>query len=125
MDKDLKLEEQVKVYTQLAETDKNVDIGALMLNALQSEESDKVSSKQKRIAYLISVGIPPFGLFFAVRYFFSGEEDARQVAYICLVLTGLSVLLGWFLLKGILGSSGTSLEQIQQIKPGDVRSLYE
>jgi Na+-driven multidrug efflux pump len=94
-----------------------------MLNALQNEDKNKVSSKMKRWAYLVSLGAPPFGLLFALKLFFSDEDDARDVAWMCVTLTAVSVLLFAVGLKLIMSGSGTSLDQIQKITPQQIQEL--
>jgi hypothetical protein len=95
------------------------------MNALQQQETNKLSDKQKRWAYLISLGAPPFGLIFAVKFYLSGKEDGEQAAWICGALTAVSILLFVLLGKVILSSSGTSLKQIEQIKPADIQQLTQ
>ncbi|MBL8031487.1 MAG: hypothetical protein JNK33_04145, partial [Candidatus Doudnabacteria bacterium] len=77
MDTEKKLADQVQVISELAKENKNIDAAALMLNALQTSEKNVVSSRAKRWAYIVSIGAPPLGLLFAIRYYFSGEDDAK------------------------------------------------
>ena len=120
------LAKKVAEYQAAAKNNPNVDVGMLMLNALQSECQNQVSSKAKKWAYLISVSIPPFGLFFALKYFmFSDEADAKEVAWTCVALTILCVGLFWMLGKVLLSGSGTSINQIEQIKPSDIMQLAQ
>jgi hypothetical protein len=116
-----KLAKQIEEFANIAKTDKNIDVSALMLNALQNQNKNLVSSKAKKWAYLISISLPPFGFLFALKYYFSDEDDARQVANLCITLTVISVIAYWVLGKMILTGSGTSLQQIQQIKPADIQ----
>lgn len=125
MDPNQKLERQFQDYQNLAKENKNIDVASLMLNAIQNQNQNVVSSKTKKWAYLISVGLPPFGLLFALKFYFSEEDDAKNVAYMCIVLTIVSVLLFYFLMKVVLSGSGTSLQQIQQIKPSDIQQLTQ
>lgn len=126
MSSDSDLAQKVKEYQEAAKNNPNVDIGALMLNALQSQDQNKVSSKAKKWAYLISISIPPFGLLFALKYFmFSDESDAQEVAWTCVALTAICVFIFWIGGKLLLSSSGTSVEQIQQIKPSDIYQLTQ
>jgi hypothetical protein len=117
---DNRLEQQVSEYAKLAKEDKNIDVASLMLNAISQTDND-VSGKTKKWAYLISIGLPPFGLLFALKfYLFSDKDDARGVANVCVILTLLSVGVIWLTAKILLSSSGTSLEQIQQITPQEI-----
>ena len=122
---DKKLEETIQDYQEVAKTDKNVDLAALMINALQNQNQNLVSDRQKHWAYLVSIGLPPLGLVFAARYFFSDKDDGQRVAWLCIALTAVSVLMFWILLKAFLSSSGTSLEQIKQINVSDIRQFSQ
>jgi hypothetical protein len=127
MDSDKRLQQEISEYQNLAQENKNIDVTALMLNALnkQTENGNVVSSKAKKWAYWISVSVPPVGLFFAAYYYFSSEDDAKHVANICVILTIVCLAFIWMLGKTILSGSGTSLDQIQQIKPSDIQQLYQ
>ena len=125
MAEDQKLEQQISDYAALGKEDKNIDVAALMMKALQNEDANNVSQRQKRIAYLVSVGLPPVGLFFALYYYFSDKGDAKKVANICILLTLISIGVFWLLAKIMLSSSGTSVQQIEQIKPSDIQQLTQ
>ena len=123
MDPDKRLESQINEYQALGKENPNVDVGMLMMNALQNQKQNLVSPKAKKWAYLISVGVPPFGLLFALRYYMGDEDDAKTVAWVCIILTIISVLMFWLGGKLLLSGSGTSMEQIQKIKPKDILEL--
>ncbi len=120
-DKDL--EKKIETYQELGKENPNVDVSMLMMNALQNESGNKASSKSYRLPYLVSIGLPPFGLIYAVKYYFSGDENDKQAAKICLLLTIVSVIVIYISGKLIFSSSGTSLQQIEQIKPQDIQQL--
>ena len=122
---DKRFAKQIDEFAQLAKTDKNVDVAALMLNALQNQNKNLVSSKAKKWAYLISISIPPFGFLFALKHYFGDEDDAKQVANICVVLTIISVLAYWLVGKMVFSGSGTSIKQIEQIKPSDALQILQ
>lgn len=119
---DEKLETIVSEYVELAK-DKNVDTAALLMNALQQEEDNKLSLKQKRWGYLVSLGLPPLGLLFALAFYFSDKSDGKQTAYICIGLTVASIVVSIVLFKSLFSGTGASIQQIQQIKPQDVYEL--
>jgi hypothetical protein len=125
MDKDKQLSSQIEQYQQVAKENPNVDIGLLMMNALQNQKENSVSPKAKRWAYLISIGVPPFGFFWALKYFWSDQDDAKDVAWTCIVLTIISVIMFWVGGSLLLSGSGTSLQQIQQIKPSDIQQGFQ
>jgi hypothetical protein len=118
-----KLADQVSEIHQLAKENKNIDVAALMLNALESHTSNLVPAKQKRLAYLVSIGVPPFGLLFALKFFFSDYDDARQTAYTCIALTMVCIGVVYFFSKSLLSTAGVTPQQIEQIKPGDIYQL--
>lgn len=114
-----------KEYQELAKTEKNINVEKLMVAALETQNTNLVPAKKKYTAFIISLAFPPFGLFYALKYYFSPEDDAKRVALICFILTSLSILLMWVILNSLLSSTGGSLNQIQQIKPGDIQQLLE
>ena len=103
------LSKKIELYQSVAKENPNVDVGMLMLNALQNEDKNKVSGKWKKWAYLISISVPPFGLLFALKYFFSDEADARDVAWMCVTLTAVSLLIFIIGAKALFSSSGASI----------------
>ncbi len=127
MNEEKQLEEQFAEYQKVAKENKDVDVTALMINALQGQQQNQnlVSVKAKRWAYTISVGVPPLGLLFALRYYFGDEDDGKQVAYICILLTVLSVVAFVILAQSMFTSAGVSVEQIQQIKPTDIQEFVQ
>jgi hypothetical protein len=125
MDQEKKIEQTFKEYQDVAKENPNVDVAALMLSTLQNHDQNMVSSKWKKWAYTISLGMPPVGFLFALKFYFDDKEDARSVANTCIVLTVISVVFYVLLSKMIFSSSGASLQQIQQIKPSDIQQLYQ
>lgn len=122
---DKQLEQLAAEYADLAKN-KNIDAAALMINALQQQDSNKLSPKARRWAYLISLGVPPLGYILALYYFFGKEEsDAKTTAYWCVALTTISLVGSIVFFNLILSSSGTSLQQIRDIKPADVMELTQ
>lgn len=125
MDSEEHLAKQVEEYQKIAKENPNVNVSMLMLNALSNEKQNKVSSKAKRISYFVSIGIPPFGFLIALKYFWSSEEDAPNVAWTCVILTILSVITLWITGKIMLSGSGTSINQISNIKTQDIMQLTQ
>jgi hypothetical protein len=121
------LEEQLSDYIEIAKTDKSVDAAGLAIGALENVIESRVSPRMRRWAYVISFCFPPFGLAFAViYYFFSDKSDAKRVASICALLTVLAFALFFLYMWAMLASIGTeNLNQIQQINPEDIRSLLQ
>ncbi len=126
MDSEKEITRKIELYGELAKENKNVDVAALMMSAIEQSKRDEIEAKKKRWAYLISVGLPPFGLLMAVRYYFSGKTDGKRVALICVILTATALLIAWGL-AGLLFSSVSpaDLKQIQSVKPEDIKSLLQ
>ncbi len=122
-DVDKKLETEINEYQQVAKENPNVDVGMLMMNALQNQNQNQVSAKAKHWAYLISIGVPPVGLLFALNYYLGDKDDGKEVAWICVILTVASLVLFLVFGKLLLSGSGTSVEQIQKIKPSDIYQM--
>lgn len=120
-----KLSNQFKTYENLAKENKKIDVAALMIDALQSQERNYVSAKQKKWAYLISIGLPPLGLLFALKYYYSEKSDAKHVANVCVVLTIISLLLTWFSIQFLFSSSGVEMNQIEHIDLNQLRDLTQ
>jgi hypothetical protein len=125
MDSDDKLAKKVELYSSVAKENPDVNIGALMINALQTQSQNMVSAKTKRWAYLISIGVPPFGLLFALKYFFDDQDDAQSVAWTCVVLTIIACIIYYISYKLFFSTAGVTPQQIEQIKPSDIRQLYQ
>lgn len=122
---DKQLEQLAAEYADLAKNDKNVDAAALMINALQQQDQNKLSPKAKKWAYLLSLGVPPLGFAFAIYYFTKSETDAKSAAIICAVLTTISLAFSIIFFQTVLHSTGVSVEQIQQINPQDIYQLTQ
>lgn len=123
-----KLEKQFKIYAELAKKDKNIDVAGLMAEALSKKDENNLTFGQKRWAYLVSVGVPPFGLIYAVKFWFSDKDDGKDTAMLCIVLTFVAIFVLVLLTNMILSGSSINsgeLDQIQNLKPEDIKSLYE
>lgn len=125
MDFEKKLGDELKQYQELAKKNPEVDAQMLMMNALQNRKVNLVSTRGKKWAYLVSIGLPPLGLVCALRYYFGDEDDAKRAALVCVVLTAVGLVGLWLFGKILFSSSGTSLEQLKLIKPSDIRQLTE
>lgn len=130
MDKEKQLEKQFQEYIDIAKENKNVDVASLMINAMESQNKDSVSSRLRRWAYLISIGFPPLGVFFAIKfYFFDDKDDARHVGNVCMVLTTIAVvflvLFIWMTSEIMLSGSGVNMDQLKQIDINGLRDLLQ
>ncbi len=123
-DKEQELTKKFQEYQSLAKSNPNINVGMLMMSALSGEKQNRVEIKAKRLAYFVSIALPPFGFFFALKYLFDDKDDSKQVAWTCIILTVLAVLSFWVFGKLFFSGSGANVQQIQQIKPADLQSLY-
>lgn len=120
------LSRTVQTYQIAAKENPNINVAMLMASALANEKQNVVPAKTKKWAYLISVALPPLGLFYAVKYyFFEDKDDSKQVAYSCIFLTILSLLLIWGTGKLFSSGPGPSIQQIEQIKPIDIQQILQ
>ncbi|MEZ4180691.1 MAG: hypothetical protein R3B41_04270 [Candidatus Doudnabacteria bacterium] len=115
------LEKQIGQYAELAK-DKNIDAAILVINSLQ-QTSDQISGRQKRWAYLSSLGFPPVGFLWAGWFMLGDKSDKKSTAIICLVLTIISGIIFLLFTQALFTSSGVSPEQIQTINPQDIKQL--
>ena len=121
-----KLNKQIEMYRELAKHDKDIDVGKLMLTALnESAPENAVPARQKRLAYFVSIGFPPFGLLFALRFAFSSYDDGLKTAMYCTVLTAASVITFALIFKSVLSSSGLDSQQLQQVDLQQIQELIE
>lgn len=125
MNRKKKLAEQFRAFQDMAKEDKNIDAASLMINALDNQPKNAVAQKRKTRAYLVSLLLPPFGLFYALKYYLSAEPDAKPVANVCVILTAISCLILWLTVKMMLAGSGINPQQIWQINPADIQQLLQ
>lgn len=118
-----KLAEQIGDIAKLAKENKGLDISALMANVLENHKRNLIPSSQKRWAYLVSIGVPPFGLVFALKFYFSDADDGHESAYVCIVLTIISIALVYWFSTSLFSAAHVSPAQIEQINPQDILEL--
>ena len=115
------LAKQIKQFQELAKQNKNVDVAALAISALHSHQANVLTSKEKRWAYIIALSAPPFGLFYAAKFYFSEKDDGVDAAFMCVILTFLSIILFVLLIK----FSGSSNNGITLPKPSDLQNITQ
>ncbi len=121
------VEKKIQDYQELAKSNKNIDVASLMISALAQAQQDEIEEKKKKRAYLVSVVVPPFGLLYAVRYYFSGKSDGKHVAKVCTLLTAISLLIAWLIGKAMFSGVGgdAAIQQAQNINVDDIRRLLQ
>jgi hypothetical protein len=117
---DDQLAKKIETYQDLAKENPNVDVSMLMLNALTNQGKNVVSPKWKKWAYLFCISLPPFGLFCALRYWMGDEDDARETAWMCIILTAVAGVIYIIGAKALFTSSGANVQQIEQITPQEI-----
>ena len=125
MDPSTDLEKKVAIYQEVLKNQPNVDMGMLMINALQNDDKNRVSGKWKKWSYLISISTPPLGLLLALKFFFSDESDATDVAWMCVTLTAIASLIFIVGAKLLFSSSGANVSQIETITPKMIQQTLQ
>jgi hypothetical protein len=121
MDTEEKVSKQIEEYKKLAEEHKGIDVASLMINALEQAQRDEIDRRKKRRAYLVSVILPPFGLFFAAYYALGDKPDGKRVAINCVILTVVTIAVAWGIGWLILSSAGP--EKTSSIENINVKEL--
>ena len=131
MPNEKELEKQFSQLQELSKQDSNIDVSAVMIAALEAQHADKSRAKRRRWTYLISVGLPPAGLFIAAYYyFFSDDPDRNQVAIWSAVLTIFSFLVAYItftvMFSTAMQSTGQTinLDQLKQ-QPAQLEQLLK
>lgn len=122
-DKEDEIISEIKKISELAKQNKNVDAGALVESLLSQKSSQNLSGGEIAKAYLVSLLIPLFGIYYAVRFWFRPESNAKKTAIVCLVLTVISSGLFLWIANAILSSA--LLQSIQNINPEQIRELTQ
>jgi hypothetical protein len=108
------LANHIKNLQNLKKQDANIDVASLAMSALATQQDSLLSSKEKRWAYIISLSLPPLGLLFALKFYFSGKSDGKSAAYLCIAITAISIVIAFAFMGVLIKSSGLSTEQFQQ-----------
>lgn len=119
------LAQQIRAYQELKKDNKDIDLAALALATLQNHEANMLTAKEKRIGYLVSLALPPLGLGYALKFYFSGKSDGKQAAYMCIGITVVTGIMFLILSKLMFAGSGADIQQIKQIKPQDIQELLQ
>ena len=99
---------------------------------LSAKENEIKSSKNYAMAYILSVSIPPIGIYYFVKYVFFADGDPKAVkaGVISLVLTLASLILSIWLTavlfkqtSSAFGTSGQSLKDLTV--PANQKSLID
>jgi len=78
-------------------------------------KSASISAGNQIKAYAISLFLPPFGLYYSYKYFKSGTDKARIIAWVTVILTVLSLYLSWLFFENIFAIYQQYLNQFQSL----------
>jgi len=70
---------------------------------------------KKIIVYSVSLFLPPFGLWYAVKYLKQGDYESRKIGIISIILTIISILASVWLTAGAMDSISQSLNSINNL----------
>lgn len=122
---DQDLQKKLDMYKAMAAADPNIDVSKLMADALEADQENNLTSKEKIRAYMISLILPPFGLIYAIKFYFSGKSDGKKAALFCALLTIFTIFISTVLLNAILSAGNTNVQQLQQINPNQIQGLFQ
>lgn len=126
MNSEQEITEKIKMVGELVKKDPKIDATALMMNAFAQAQHEEVAAKKRRLAYLVSAGLPPLGLLFALRYWLKGSPGGKHVAKVCLLLTLASLLITWGVTALFLASLGPQLGEMENSgNLDDLKSLLQ
>jgi len=121
-DREEQIAKQIAEIQKLAATNKNIDSTALIQQLLSSTKQPELPPKDRTRAYMVSLLLPPFGLYYVVKFFLIGDPGARRAAWTCIVLTVFSVgLTVW--LGGAMLSQSANVGGLQGVSPQDLNDL--
>lgn len=118
------LSKKVAEIAKLAKQNKNVDTSAMIDMLLKSHETAFLPQGQKMKAYLWSLVFPPAALYYFFKFYFGPEQDAKQAAWVSLILAVVSTgLVIW--MSSVIFSANPQLQQIKTITPDQIRELTQ
>jgi len=121
-DREEQIAKQIAEIQRLAATNKNIDATALIQQLLSSTKQPELPPKDRTRAYMVSLLLPPFGLYYVVKFFMIGDPGARRAAWTCLILTVISVgLTAW--LGAVMLSQSANVGGLQGVSPQDLNDL--
>lgn len=122
------MEEQLNTSNQPT---KDVEAYKALLQIDQQKEALKAKESYWR-AYILSIIIPPIGVYYFIKYFFfrGGDPNDRRAAVISLILTVISLILNIWLLQmlfnqAVTGNSQNSNFMKELITPENQKTLQQ
>ena len=124
-DREEQIAKQIAEIQKLAATNKNIDSTALIQQLLSSTKQPELPPKDRTRAYMVSLLLPPFGLYYVVKFFMIGDPPAggaRRAAWTCVILTVISVgMTVWF--GSAMFSQTANVGGLQGVSPQDLNDL--
>lgn len=77
--------------------------------------ASEVTLSKKIIAYSVSLFLPPFGLWYAWKYFKAGDYESKKIAITSIILTIISLVITLLLSAGFVNSVFQSLNEINSL----------
>ena len=116
------LQAKLEEYKALAAAnpDKQIDVAALVMSAMENQEHSRVSTKARNWSYTASLLFPPVGLFIAVYFWwFNKKEDAHKIALVCIGLTVFIVAVTLVFVDVLIQSVATpaQIQGIENLNP--------
>ncbi len=68
------------------------------------------------IVYIVSLFLPPFGLYYVWKYFKAGDYESRKIALIALILTLASTIITIWISAGFITAVFQSINEINSIQ---------
>jgi predicted nucleic acid-binding Zn ribbon protein len=70
---------------------------------------------KKVIVYSVSLFLPPFGLWYAVKYLKQGDYESRKIGIISIILTIISIMVMIWITAGIISSLSQAFSAINSL----------
>jgi len=79
------------------------------------DKTPSATLSRQIIVYLVSLFLPPFGLYYAWKYLKAGDYESRKIGIIAIVLTIISTIVTLWLAEGFISSIYQSLNEINNL----------
>ncbi len=120
------LQAKIDEYKALAAAnpDRQIDVAALVMSAMDNQEHSHVSNKVRNWSYTASLLFPPVGLLIAAYFWwFNKKEDAHKLALVCIGLTVFIVAITLIFIDVLIQSVATpaQLQGIENLNPNQLQ----
>lgn len=116
-----RLNAKLEKIREIARESPGIDEKRLLEDLLLQDKDDYLPASLKTRAYIVSLLFFPFGLYYAVKFFFRAELDARKAAYICLGITVIVFIIGLVAARAVF----SSVPELDQLSPNQINDLIE